>query len=82
MQNNLHPILASSTDSTQLSNRVTGLLIGASSIILGILAQVFHITINPTDWVALSTAVGTFVGAVWALYGFLKAGVIHFGRLK
>lgn len=82
MQNELHPILASSTDPTQLSARITGILIGASSIILGILASVFHVTINPTDWVSLATAIGTFIGALYALVGVLRAVTIKFGRLK
>lgn len=76
----LHSFFASSQDSTQVSNRVKGIILGLSSIIILVASQFFHITLSANDVVSLASEAGTIVGAIWAIYGAGLAIVTKFAK--
>lgn len=78
----LNPLVASSTDPTQVANTIKGLIVSASSVIVLVAAHVFGITLSPENILSLATDVGMLAGAVWFVYGLLHKGVAYFGRLS
>lgn len=65
--------LQSSQDPTQVANKVKGVILAASALIIFGGTQFFHITLTANDVVSLSTEIGAVAGGVWAVYG----GVLH-----
>ncbi len=80
--NELNPIIASSNDPTEVSNRIKGLLLTSSGVILYVLSTVLHITITPENYVALVSELAAVIGAIWSLYGLFHAGVVKMGRVR
>lgn len=78
--NNLPNWLQSSTDPTQVSSRVTGIVIGASSIIMFLAARFFHITLSADDMVSLASELGALAGAIWTIKGFIIWVLTKFGK--
>lgn len=74
--------LASSTDPSEVSARIKGLLVAASAAIIFIAAQIFHITISPTDYLTAATEISVIGGAIWSLYGLLRAGAVKVGSRR
>jgi len=68
--------MQSSTDATAVSKRVEGIVIGASSFIILIGAQFFHITLQAADITSLATSAGMVVGAIQFLRGLILWAII------
>lgn len=71
--------LASSTNPSQVSNTVRGAVLAASSFIIFLAAQLFHIQLGAHDVVALATELGALAGSMWFLYGLIFKGVVYMG---
>lgn len=69
---------ASSANPEDVSNRVKGVVLALSSVIIFIAAQFLNITLTAADVVALATSLGTVAGAIWTIYGFGLAAVRFF----
>ncbi len=82
MQNELNGFFASSEDPTKVSMRVQALIVGASSIIIGLAASFFHITLSATDVVSLASGLGLVAGALVFILGIAKAAIHKFGKAK
>lgn len=78
----LNPIVASSTDPTQVANTIKGLIVSASSVIVLVAAHLLGITLTPDNIVSLASDVGMLAGAVWFVYGLLHKGVAVLGRVR
>lgn len=74
--------LQSSQDPEQVSTTVKGVILGASSITVFLVAQVFHITLTADSLTTLATQVGAVAGAVVFFYGLLMKGTIKVGSIK
>lgn len=74
--------LASSQDPTQVSNTVKGIVLGASSLIVLIGSQLFHIQLTADNVATLATEVGTLAGVIWFFYGLIFKGVMVAGSIK
>lgn len=72
--------MASSTDATQVSARITGGVIALSSIIILVAQQLFHITLSANDVISLATELGIMGGAIWALKGSIIWLMTKFGK--
>lgn len=78
----LYGLLASSQDPSEIANKVKGVILAASSIIIFFAASLFHITLTATDVVGLSTEISGIAGAVWAIYGAILHLVTWFGTVR
>lgn len=78
----LYGAIASSQDPEQVANKVKGVILALSSIIILVAAQVFHITLSANDVVQLSGEIGAMAGALWAIYGVILNLVSFFGSKR
>lgn len=78
----LLPIFASSQDPTQVSARVTGVIVGASAIIIAFAGSFLHITLTANDVVSLGSGLGLVAGAIVFLVGVVRAIIHKFGKAK
>ena len=69
MQNRRFGALSSSQDPSQLANKVKGIVVGLSSVIIYLASQFFNIQLSADNIVELGTQLGAVVGGVWAVYG-------------
>lgn len=53
----------------EISNRVKGIVLGLSSVIILISAQFFHIQLQATDIISLASELGALAGAAMTIYG-------------
>ena len=68
--NRLPSWLRSSQDPEQVANKVRGVLLMFSGIIVYLLGAMFGIDIsNPQDTLEFVTQISSIAGAVWAAYG-------------
>ena len=74
--------LQSSQDPTQVANTVKGAIVAASSVIIFVAAQIFHVQLTPDTVLAAGTYAGMIVGAIWGLYGLLMKGVVRLGSVR
>ena len=75
----LSPIVASSTDPTEVGNTVKGIILTASSLIIFFTFAFFHITFTQADVSSFADEVGITVGAIWTLFGVIHKVVVFFG---
>lgn len=61
--------LTSSQDPNEIANKVKGVILMSSSIIIFLAAKFFGIQLSATDITSLATMIGAVAGAVWAIYG-------------
>lgn len=73
--------LASSTDPTQVSAKVTGLILAASSTIIFIAEHLLHISLSTTDIVSLASGAGMTAGAIWFVFGLVRHAVVKVGTI-
>jgi len=60
---------ASSASPTKVSNRIKGVVLASSSLIVFFAAKVFSVELNPVDIVALGTHLSTMGGLIWGIWG-------------
>lgn len=82
MDTKLKGFLQSSQDPTVVANKIKGLILAASSIIIFFAAQLFHITLNGNDVVTIATELSTIAGAIWAVYGCVLNIVTWWGTVR
>lgn len=78
----LGALVASSSDPTEISNRVKGIVLALSSVIILVAAQILHVQLTANDVLVLATEVGTVAGAVWAIWGFILAAIRFFATVR
>ena len=78
----LYGALQSSQDPTEVANKVKGIVLALSSLIMLAGAAFFHVTLTANDVVTLAGELGTLAGAVWAIYGVVLHLVTFFGSKK
>jgi len=69
MQNRRYGALTSSQDPNAIAQKVKGVILALSSIIIFAGARFFGIQLSASDMISLATEVGAVAGAVWAIYG-------------
>jgi len=72
--------LTSSQNPEELANRVKGIILGLSGLIIFLGSQFFGIELKPEDVMELATQLSVIAGAVWAIYGAGLALVARFAR--
>lgn len=82
MESGLRKWLQSSQDPTAVGNKVKGIILAASAIVIFGAAQLFNITLTADDMVSLATEIGTVAGAMWAIYGAILHLVTWFGTVS
>jgi hypothetical protein len=82
VERKLYGAIASSQDPTQVANKVKGIILFCSAIIIFIAQQWFHITLTANDVLSLATEMGAIAGALWAIYGSILHLVTWFGTVK
>lgn len=82
MNKKLGAWVASSSDPTEISNRVKGAVLALSSVIIFVASQLLNINLTADDVVSLGTQLGTVVGLVWALWGAGLAFVRWVGEVR
>lgn len=74
-------ILGSSTDSTKLSNTVSGLIVTFAGVII-LIAKKFGIEIGTVEVSNFAQGVALGIGAIWTLYGLIVKGLMWFKKAK
>lgn len=82
METTLKGWLQSSQDQTAVANKVKGVILALSGIIILLASQFFHIQLAANDVVTLASEVSTVAGAVWAIYGVILHVVTYVGTKK
>lgn len=82
MSRKLKGAFQSSQDPEQISNRVKGILLSVSSIVIFLVAKLFGINLTIQNYTDLVTLLGALSGAVWAVYGAVLALVTKFATIK
>lgn len=72
--------LTSSQNPEELANRVKGIILGLSGLVIFLGSQFFGIELKPEDVMELATQLSVIAGAVWAIYGAGLALVAKFAR--
>lgn len=78
--NRKYGAFTSSQNPEEISNRVKGIVLALSSIIIFVAAQFFNIQLQPQDVVDLATQLGGVAGAVWGIYGFVLSVIAYFTK--
>lgn len=82
MQRRLYGAIASSQDPSQVANKVKGVILALSSVIIFFAAQAFGLHLTANDVATLATEVSGIAGAVWAAYGAILHLVTWLGSVK
>lgn len=82
MKQPLYGAIASSADETEISNRVKGIVLAASSLIIYFAAHLFGVQLTATDISSLATSFGIIAGAIWTIWGAILAMVRFFGTKR
>lgn len=82
MERKLYGAIASSQDPTEVANKVKGLILACSGIIIVVAGATFHITLTANDVISLAGEVSTIAGALWAVYGCILHLVTWLGTVK
>jgi len=69
MSNRKFGAITSSTNPEEISNRVKGITLALSSVVILIASQFFNITLSANDVVEIATKLGAVSGAIWTVYG-------------
>lgn len=82
MERKLAGWAASSQNPEQVANKVKGVVLAASSVIIFFVAQLFNITLTAESIVELGTALGGLAGALWSAYGVLLHLITWFATVR
>jgi hypothetical protein len=80
MEKKLAGWAASSSNSDEISNRIKGIVLSLSSVLIFVAAQFLGLTLNANDISDLASLAGVTAGAIWTLYGVFLALVNKFAR--
>jgi hypothetical protein len=80
MEKKLAGWAASSENPEQISNRIKGIVLSLSSVLIFVAAQFLGLTLNANDISDLASLAGVTAGAIWTLYGVFLALVNKFAR--
>lgn len=78
MNNRKFGALTSSTNPEELADRVKGIVLASSSIIIFLATQFFHVQLTANDVLSLATEAGAVGGAIWTIYGAIKWVIAYF----
>jgi len=70
----------SSQNPEELANRVKGMIIASSGVIVFVFAKVFGIELTADDVISGASQVSIVAGAIWAIYGAILALVTKFKK--
>lgn len=73
--------LSSSIDPQQLSTMVSGAILTAGALIIGVLGY-FGVPFTDTQVGELATNLGVAAGSLWFLYGLIRKVVVFFAERK
>ena len=82
MEKRLYGAIASSQDPATVANKVKGVILALSGVIIFAAAQFVGITLTANDIVTLATQVTAVAGAVWAAYGAILHLVTWLGSYQ
>ncbi len=78
--NRKYGALTSSQNPEQISNRVKGIVLSLSAIIIFVAGNVFGIELQPNDVTDIATQLGGVIGAMWTIYGAIMALIARFAQ--
>ena len=64
-------VLSSSQNPEQIANKVKGIVLLGSSIIIFLVGKFFGISLTPNEMTEIATALGAIAGAIWGVYGII-----------
>ena len=70
----------SSQNPDEIANRVKGVTLALSSVIIFLAGKFFGITLSANDVISLATQLGGVAGAVWFIYGFILSAIAYFTK--
>lgn len=82
MERKLYGAIASSQDPSEVANKVKGVILMFSSVIILIAGHLFGVTLNANDILTLATEVSGIAGGLWAVYGCILHLVTWVGTVK
>lgn len=71
---------SSSQNPEQISNRVKGVVLSLSAIIIFVAGNWLNISLQPNDVADIATQLGAVAGAIWTIYGFILSVVARFSQ--
>lgn len=74
--------LASSQDPTVVSNKIRGVVLMFSGVIILVLSQVTGVHLTSNDMITFSSEVGAVGGLMWALFGAIMHLLMWLGSKK
>lgn len=74
--------VASSSDPTEISNRIKGIVLGLSGVIIFLAGNLLNITLSPADIVDLATQLAMIGGAIWTVWGGILALIRKFATVR
>lgn len=70
----------SSQNPEEISNRVKGIVLSLSAVIIFVASNMFNINLQPTDISDIATQLSMVAGAVWTIYGFILSLIARFAQ--
>ena len=74
--------LTSSQNPEEVANKVKGVILASSSIIIFLAARFLGITLTANDVISLATQLSAVAGSVWMIYGFALNAIAWFYARK
>lgn len=78
--NKKYGVFTSSLNQEEISNRVKGIVLSLSAIIIFVASNVFNINLQPNDVVDIASQLGMVIGAVWTTYGGILSLIARFSQ--
>lgn len=78
--NRKYGAFTSSQNPEEISNRVKGIILSLSAIIIFVAGNVFNINLQPNDVTDIATQLGGVIGAIWTIYGAIMALIARFAQ--
>lgn len=78
--NKKYGAFTSSLNQEEISNRVKGIVLSLSAIIIFVASNVFNINLQPNDVVDIASQLGMVIGAVWTTYGGILSLIARFSQ--
>lgn len=78
--NRKYGAFTSSQNPQEISNRVKGVILSLSAVIIFVAGNFFNINLQPNDVTDIATQLGGVIGAIWTIYGGILALVAKFAQ--